>query len=83
MTELEAENINFSGETAFNQLKLPSAGYRDISGNLYENGHNGFVWSSTLDGSDSKNLIFEDFTLPANGGSHNRAMGQSVRCIKN
>jgi hypothetical protein len=82
MSELEAENINWSGETAFNQLKLPSAGYRDIGGDVYENGNNGYVWSSTRDGTDSKNMSFEDFTLPGRGDTNNRASGQSVRCIK-
>jgi hypothetical protein len=82
MTELEAENINWSGETAFNQLKLPSAGYRDIGGDVYENGNNGYVWSTTRNGTDSKNMSFEDFTLPGRGDTNNRASGQSVRCIK-
>jgi len=93
-TELEAERNNggtgFWGTGsaqnnalgAFNSaLKLPVAGYRDSSTGDLTNVHSsGFYWSSTVSGSDARNLLFNSSN--AFMRAYNRARGFSVRCIK-
>jgi len=85
--ELEAErlswgsNINDFGAFA-SPLKLPVAGSRiGYNGLLDDVGSYGRYWSSTVDGSVSKYLLF--VSSGAEMLSINRAMGFSVRCIKN
>lgn len=73
--ELVAETISSSAD-AFTKLKLPSAGYRDfISDSLLNQGSQGYIWSSSLNGSYSWYLKFDS------SGFGGRAGGQSVRCL--
>lgn len=68
---------------AFNSpLKLPTAGYRlNNNGSLINVGVNGdgYYWSSTVDDQTSKSLYFQSRALTR---FNNRAIGLSVRCIK-
>jgi hypothetical protein len=57
------------------------AGYRVHSGSLSNVGASGTYWSSTVSGADSRNLGFGSSF--AGMGTSNRAVGFSVRCIKN
>jgi len=63
-------------------LKWTVAGYRDFpDGQVYESGYTGAYWSSTINSSKAMVLWFsasEGYTL-----SDFRAVGYSVRCIKN
>ena len=78
--ELLAENISGRAD-AYSKLKLPSAGYRyNDSGSLYLQGSNGYLWSSSLNGSVSRYLYFGSSRASSYGGS--RVNGFSVRCIK-
>ena len=62
-------------------LKLVPAGYRnDGDGALGNAGSVGYYWSSTVNGSESRNLRF--FSGYTNMYNINRAYGFSVRCIK-
>jgi uncharacterized protein (TIGR02145 family) len=86
--EWEAERNSWSSikntAAAFNSpLKLTPAGYRNFtsSGYLLYTGIGGNYWSSKVDGSYSRTLNFDD-----NGSywiNDVRAIGNSVRCIKN
>jgi len=84
-TELEAELSSWSQNNnagAFSSpLKLPMAGYRSESnGSLANVGADGYYWSSTVSGTQSRDLYF----ISSNAGmsGYNRAYGFSVRCIK-
>ena len=93
-TELEAERNNggtgFWGTGslqnnalgAFNSaLKLPVAGYRNYStGALTTVGSYGAYWSSTVSGSNARNLSFGSSIAYMHANT--RAYGFSVRCIK-
>jgi uncharacterized protein (TIGR02145 family) len=60
---------------------LPVAGNRNNSnGTLNNVGSNGNYWSSTVDGTNARNLNFNSSN--ANMNSNNRANGFSVRCLK-
>lgn len=60
---------------------LSVAGNRNNSnGSLGNVGSNGNYWSSTVDGTNSRNLNFN--SSDANMNSNNRANGFSVRCLK-
>jgi uncharacterized protein (TIGR02145 family) len=60
---------------------LPVAGNRNNSnGSLNNVGSNGNYWSSTVSGTNARNLNFNSSN--ANMNSNNRANGFSVRCIK-
>ncbi len=60
---------------------LPVAGNRNNSnGSLNNVGSNCNYWSSTVDGTNSRNLNFNSSN--ANMNSNNRANGNSVRCLK-
>ena len=62
-------------------VQLPVAGNRNNSnGSLNNVGSNGNYWSSTVDGTNSRNLNFN--SSDANMNSNNRANGNSVRCLK-
>ena len=50
------------------------------SGSLFNVGSNGNYWSSTVSGSNARNLNFNSSN--ANMNSNNRANGNSVRCLK-
>ena len=76
----------FSPQTsvgAFNSvLKLPLAGYRyRIDAALYNRGSFGYYWSSSPSGTDASHLYFSSGGVnPAD--VDNRAVGFSVRCVK-
>ncbi len=84
-TELNNERLSWSpsgsaGALA-SPLKLPMGGFRYyMTGSLLNTGSAAYYWSSTLDGTMSRRLYFD------NGGSivytDYRAYGFSVRCIK-
>jgi uncharacterized protein (TIGR02145 family) len=84
--ELNGERANFSANNAagaFNSsLKLPAAGYRTYNGtgSLSNVGTAGYYWSSTVSGTNARDLRFTsgDATM----ATHARAYGFSVRCIK-
>jgi uncharacterized protein (TIGR02145 family) len=83
--ELDAERTSWSSNNAAgafaSPLKLPVAGYRGwSSGSLLSVGSDGIYWSSTVDGTHSRFLLF--YSSNASMGSHNRAIGFSVRCLK-
>jgi hypothetical protein len=60
---------------------LPVAGNRNNNnGSLNNVGSNGNYWSSTVDGTNSRNLNFNSSN--ANMNNNNRANGNSVRCLK-
>lgn len=60
---------------------LPVAGNRNNSnGSLNNVGSNGNYWSSTVNGTNARNLNFNSSN--ANMNSNNRANGNSVRCLK-
>ena len=84
--ELDAERANWSSNAAAgaiaSPLKLPPAGYRAFSnGSLNNVGTDGYYWSSTVSGTNSRYLSF------SSGGAFMndfyRSFGFSVRCIKN
>ncbi len=92
LDELKAETVdNNTGkdvkvierDTAFkNFLKFPVSGNRNnddasLSGQGY---HGGIVWASSPDGSNARNINFNDSN--ANDNWNNRANGLSVRCLK-
>jgi hypothetical protein len=84
--EWEAERLSWSANTSVgafaSPLKLPVAGYRDDSnGSLSAVGSLFFYWSSTVSGTNARYLVFTPFgTVIMN--AYNRALGLSVRCIK-
>jgi len=56
-------------------------GYRNYNnGSLNNVGNNGNYWSSTVSGTNARNLNFNSSN--ANMNSNNRANGFTVRCIK-
>jgi uncharacterized protein (TIGR02145 family) len=89
-TELNAERASWSSNNAAgafsSPLKLPAAGYRlseDLEdlGSLYNVGASGLYWSSTVfNNINARNLDFNS----SNAGmfTYNRAIGASVRCLK-
>ncbi|HNP06362.1 MAG TPA: FISUMP domain-containing protein [Cyclobacteriaceae bacterium] len=86
-SELDAERLSWSSDNtagAFaSPLKLTEAGYRaDYIGVLQYVGAHGYYWSSTIaGGGESSILIFHDNGTLFNAGRA-RAVGASVRCIK-
>ena len=74
-----------NAETYESALKLPSAGYRIRStGLLNTQGTHGYYWSSTVStvfGTNARHLYF--FSTAANTTDSTRALGFSVRCLKN
>jgi len=84
-TEMNTERLSWSSNNtagAFaSPLKLPVAGNRyDSDGSLGSAGSNGYYWSSTINGTDSRNLAFS--SANAYVGSNSRALGFTVRCLK-
>jgi uncharacterized protein (TIGR02145 family) len=84
-TELNAERASWNSNNrdgAFaSPLKLPLAGYRSRSdGSLGNVGAGGVYWSSTVSSTNSRILYFGSSN--ANMGAGNRAVGYSVRCLK-
>ena len=84
-TEINVEiaslsTINAAGALA-SPLKLPLAGYRNLSnGTLANVGGHGRYWSATVSGINVRNLY--DHSAGASIASNDRAWGFSVRCIK-
>jgi uncharacterized protein (TIGR02145 family) len=83
--EWEAERQSWSSNDAAgayaSPLKLPAAGLRSNSnGSLYSVGSFGVYWSSTVVGSHSRHLLFGSSN--ASMSSDDRAIGYSVRCLK-
>jgi uncharacterized protein (TIGR02145 family) len=84
-TEINAERLSWGQNTsagAFaSPLKLPVAGYRDYGdGSLSDVGAYGSYWSGTVSGTLSRSLDF--LTSDAYMFGANRAVGLTVRCIK-
>ncbi len=82
--ELNAERQSWSSNNAAgafaSPLKLPVAGLRYLSlGSLNFVGSSGHYWSSSVDGTLSRRLRFGSV---ANMSSDSRAVGCSVRCLK-
>jgi uncharacterized protein (TIGR02145 family) len=83
--EFDTERLSWSSQDyngAFvSPLKRVSAGSHDYyDGKLYYEGSYGYYWSSTVDGSYSRYLLFTSGN--ANMYSYSRAYGFSVRCLK-
>ena len=83
--ELDAERASWSSNDAAgayaSPLKLPVAGNRSYSNGSLDNVvSNGYYWSSTIDGTNSRRLDF--YSGAAYMASSYRAYGFSVRCIK-
>ena len=83
--ELEEERLSWSSNNAAgafaSPLKLPVAGYRNYSsGSLNDVGSYGDYWSSTVNGTNARNLYF--YSSNALMSSDGRAYGFSVRCLK-
>jgi uncharacterized protein (TIGR02145 family) len=63
-------------------LKLPLTGYRSNGdGQVTDSGFSGDYWTSTVEGKNARGLYFDSETAATDGGG--RAVGVSVRCIKN
>lgn len=78
--EVAAYSIN-SVSTAFaSPLKLPSAGFRNVTNGVVTNGSFGFYWTSTHPHDNRPTAL----TFPSNPslGVRSHGMGYSVRCIK-
>jgi uncharacterized protein (TIGR02145 family) len=74
---------NNSSGAILSPLKLPLAGYRDhinTNGTLLNVNEGGFYWSSTVVSNYSRNIFFINNT--AQLYTWHRAVGRSVRCIK-
>jgi len=82
--ELVAERQSWTSDNAAgafaSPLKLPVAGWRIMNGWLTYVGEEGFYWASTVYGDKSWKLSFDGTGAPVL--SHFRALGFSVRCIK-
>ena len=82
--EWDAERSSWTGNNATgafaSPLKLPVAGVRIFSGSLVNVGITGYYWSSTVSSTNAKALFsFLSFAYMSTG---NRAIGASVRCLK-
>jgi uncharacterized protein (TIGR02145 family) len=83
--EFNAERLSWNSNTLSgaiaSPLKLPAAGFRDrIDGSIYVVGSQGGYWSSTVSGAAARNLRFDSSAEMITNG---RAVGLSIRCIKN
>ena len=86
--ELKAELLDAGSaeitdrDDAFNSfLKLPSAGYHSgYSGTFGNQGSWGYVWCSSVYGSNSRSVYFRSGS--AGEGSSRRAFGYTVRCLR-
>ena len=80
-TSASSFNVIYYVEMCKKYVLLPVAGNRNNSnGSLNTVGSNGNYWSSTVDGTNARNLNFNSSN--ANMNSNNRANGFSVRCLK-
>jgi uncharacterized protein (TIGR02145 family) len=83
--ELDNQRLTWSSNTSAgaiaSPLKLPLAGFRNNSnGSLHGVGDNGSYWSNTVSSSNAPNLFFRSSN--ASMLTRNRALGLSVRCLK-
>ncbi|MDA3912209.1 MAG: FISUMP domain-containing protein [Bacteroidales bacterium] len=83
--EWEAERSSWSSSNAAgafaSPLKLPVAGYRYYGNDSFGDvGSWGLYWSSTVVGTDARLLGF--YSSDAYMSNNNRALGSSVRCLK-
>jgi uncharacterized protein (TIGR02145 family) len=79
--ELQSWGQQNSAGAFSSPLKLPMAGYREVSnGSLFDVGTNGYYWSSTVSGTLSRSLYFASSIAYLSG--YSRAYGFSVRCLK-
>jgi uncharacterized protein (TIGR02145 family) len=87
--ELSTERQTWSSDDnagAFNSpLRFPAAGYRDRSlvGVISNVGTTGYYWSSTISGANARTLRHGSGSFNTTIYSTWRAIGFSVRCIKN
>ena len=73
---------NNNTDTYNSALKLPSAGYRSRGNGLLNlQGTLGYYWSSTVSGTNARNLVFAS-TTASTYYHDNRANGFTVRCLK-
>jgi len=63
-------------------LKLPLAGYRDITGIISEVGFSGRYWSNTNVGDDFYSYSLKFYNIYAEDETNFRVLGMSVRCIQ-
>jgi uncharacterized protein (TIGR02145 family) len=69
------------GKMCKRYVLLPVAGNRNNSNGALNNvGSNGNYWSSTVSGTNARNLNFNSSN--SNINTNNRANGNSVRCLK-
>jgi len=82
--EIMAYNRVTNSVSAFeNFLKLPSAGLRNYSdGSLIYRGLNGFLWSSSFTWNNPSSMVLSFNNSNINFDNGYRAVGFSVRCIK-
>ncbi len=84
--ELEAERNAFTSndaDGAFEALKLPLSGFRQIDGVLTSIGTAGYLWSSSASATGTKYLRFDYGNASVhNIGGNSRAAGIPIRCIK-
>ena len=84
--EWEAERLSWTGGNnaagaLASPLKLPLAGRRfNSNGRLYSVGSDGRYWSSTVYSTDARSLYFT--SSDARMTTYSRALGNSVRCLK-
>lgn len=77
-----AGSFSSASSMASNVLKLPSAGYRNYtSGALVDVGGRPYYWSSTINGANAY-YTYADTSNSYTAYGFARAMGASVRCIK-
>ncbi|MEA3467028.1 MAG: FISUMP domain-containing protein [Thermodesulfobacteriota bacterium] len=80
-TERKSWNTRDSAGAFASPTKLVVAGYRyRVNGTVYFAGSGGYYWSSTVDGSSSRNLYFNGSY--ANMHFNYRAHGFSARCLQ-
>jgi uncharacterized protein (TIGR02145 family) len=84
--EWEAERVSWTGGNNYtgafaSPLKLTAGGYRNFSdASLFTVGTNGRYWSSTVDTTGARRLLF--YVSNATMNSNLRANGFSVRCVQ-
>jgi uncharacterized protein (TIGR02145 family) len=84
-TELDNQRLTWSVNTSSgaiaSPLKLPMAGFRYLSnGSLFNVGTNGYYWSNSVSSTNARLLYFTSSNAFMN--TNNRALGFSVRCLK-
>jgi hypothetical protein len=83
LSERSSWSQNNSAGAFASPLKLPVAGNRDDStGSLDVVGSSGYYWMSTVSGTRATGLVFFSSVDIATVFGSNRALGFSVRCLK-